>query len=87
MRGIAEVLISVVMGDLISTPECDGAKAHVPISSKLAFGVVAGIVTALLTIVMGVIPAIAIGGIGVGIALRLYLRMRANRCVARLGRG
>jgi hypothetical protein len=72
------------MGDLISAPECNRANTQLSVSSKLAFGLVAGMATAFLTIAMGAIPAIAIGGLGAGIAVRLYSTMRTNRCVNRL---
>jgi tetrahydromethanopterin S-methyltransferase subunit E len=44
---------------------------------KLAFGVVVGAVTVLLATVVGLGPAIAIG-LGVGIAARLYMKVRSR---------
>lgn len=42
--------------------------------APLIMCLLAGMVTGLLTFVMGVIPAILIGGVGVGIAGRLFVK-------------
>jgi hypothetical protein len=60
----------------------DGSKLRVSPIVMLGFGLLAGIVTALLTLVMAVVPAVIIGGAGLGLATRLYLRVRAQRGAA-----
>jgi F0F1-type ATP synthase membrane subunit c/vacuolar-type H+-ATPase subunit K len=42
--------------------------------AKLLFGFIVGAVTVLLALVLGLIPAIAIGGIGMGVVARIYIK-------------
>jgi xanthosine utilization system XapX-like protein len=51
------------------------SKARSQVTGGLVFGLLVGLLTASLTLVIPVIPAIVIGGLGLGIVTRLYFRV------------
>jgi hypothetical protein len=59
----------------------DASRSPAPLSmsTKLVLGFIAGVLTVLLSMVLGIIPAIVIGGGSVGVVSRVYVRLVSRR--------
>jgi hypothetical protein len=63
----------------------DASRSPAPLSmsAKLTLGFIAGVLTVLLSMVLGLIPAIAIGGGSVGVVSRVYVKLVSRRYSAK----